>query len=303
MEETVFVTAAAALFGLLVGSFLNVVIYRIPVMMEREYALAAKQMLEAAVKQVIAWLPADKTAEAQKLLGVPDTPEPAFNLITPRSRCGNCGAPVKAWQNIPVISWLLLRGKCAGCRAPISVRYPLVEVLTAVLFALVAWRYGGGAVALWGCVLTAFVLALTFIDADTQLLPDMLTLPLLWLGLLFNLHTGFVPLSQAVWGAVAGYMSLWLLYHVFKLLTGKEGMGYGDFKMLAAIGAWVGAGMLPVVVLAASLVGIVAALLKRVSRGQPMAFGPCLAVAGWLVFLFHAHTGTAIAWWLHKSGF
>ncbi|WP_027009372.1 prepilin peptidase [Conchiformibius kuhniae] len=303
MEETVFAVAAAGLLGLMVGSFLNVVIYRLPVMMNREYDRAAKEILAKPVEQVLAWLPADKAASGRALLGVAAEPPPRFNLLLPRSRCGSCGAGIKAWQNIPVLSWLLLRGRCGSCRAPVSVRYPLVELLTGVLFGVVAWRYGADAVTAWGCVLTAFVLALTFIDADTQLLPDDLTLPLVWLGLLFNLHTGFVPLSQAVWGAVAGYMSLWTLYQTFKLLTGKEGMGHGDFKLLAAVGAWVGAAVLPVVVLGASLVGIAAALVKRVGKGQPMAFGPCLAVAGWLVFLFHNQVGTLIAWWLAKSGF
>lgn len=292
---------AAVLLGLMVGSFLNVVVYRLPVMMERGWLNEAKLILQERIQTVLAWLPENKTAEAQKLLGVQE--EAPFNLLVPRSRCGSCGAPVKAWQNIPVISWLLLRGRCHSCQTPISIRYPLVELLTALLFGAVAWQYGWTEITVWGCLLTAFVLALTFIDADTQLLPDQLTLPLVWLGLLFNLHTGFVSLPQAVWGAVVGYMSLWLMFHLFKLLTGKDGMGYGDFKMLAAVGAWTGVSALPIVVLAASLVGIAAALIKRVSRGQPMAFGPCLAVSGWLVFLFHAPTQAALNWWLNKSGF
>lgn len=280
---TWFVILSAFLFGLLIGSFLNVVIYRLPIMLEREWNRAAKMQLGLA-------------EEAEKQ---PET----FNLLTPPSRCGHCGSPVRPWQNIPVLSWLLLGGKCASCKTGIAIRYPLVELLTGILFALMAWQYGATWITVGACLFTAFVVAMTFIDADTQLLPDQLTLPLVWLGLLFNLITGFVPLPQAVIGAVVGYMSLWLLFHAFKLLTGKEGMGYGDFKMLAAIGAWLGVGILPIVVFSAALVGIVAALVKRVSQGQPMAFGPCLAVAGWFVFLFHAKAGALLDWWLQKSGF
>lgn len=272
----------ALIFGLLVGSFLNVVIYRLPVMLNREWTRAAKEHLG---------LPAN------------DEDTAVFNLMTPPSRCGNCGTAVRPWQNIPIISWLLLRGKCAGCQTSISIRYPLVELLTGILFAIMAWQYGWTEVTIGACLFTAFVVAMTFIDADTQLLPDQLTLPLTWLGLLFNLITGFIPLTQSVLGAIIGYMSLWTLFHLFKLLTGKEGMGYGDFKMLAAIGAWLGVAILPIVVFAAAIVGIVAALIKRVSQGQPMAFGPCLAVAGWFVFLFHSSVGQAIQWWLTKSGF
>lgn len=270
----------ALLIGLIIGSFLNVVIYRLPVMMESEYNRMAKLQLGMEVEE-----------------------EPVFNLMTPRSRCGSCGAAVRAWQNIPVISWLLLRGRCGSCSAKIAVRYPLVELLTGLLFAAMAWQYGETYITIGACLFTAYVVALTFIDADTQLLPDSLTIPLVWLGLLFNLMTGFVPLQSAVIGAMAGYMGLWSIYWLFKLLTGKEGMGYGDFKMLAAVGAWLGVSMLPVVVLAAAIVGIVAALLKRLSKGQPMAFGPCLAVAAWFVFLFREHVGAAVNWWLRASGF
>lgn len=276
------ITSLAALFGLLIGSFLNVVIYRLPIMLEREWNQAAKMQL-----------------------GIEDNaePQPIFNLLTPPSRCGNCGSRVRPWQNIPIISWLLLGGKCGSCKTSISIRYPLVELLTGILFGIMAWQYGASSITIGACLFTAFVVAMTFIDADTQLLPDQLTLPLVWLGLLFNLITGFIPLPQAVIGAVVGYMSLWSLYHIFKLLTGKEGMGYGDFKMLAAIGAWLGLSILPLVVFIAAIVGIIAALLKRISKGQPMAFGPCLAVAGWFIFLFHNHAGTLINWWLGKSGF
>lgn len=272
----------ALIFGLLVGSFLNVVIYRLPVMLEREWNQAAR---------------------AQLGLPQPEEKQLAFNLLTPASRCGQCGAPVRAWQNIPIISWLFLRGKCAQCHTPISIRYPLVELLTGGLFAAMAWQYGATGITIGACVFTAFVVALTFIDADTQLLPDNLTIPLIWLGLLFNFITGFIPLEKAVMGAIAGYLSLWSMYWLFKLLTGKEGMGYGDFKILAAIGAWLGFAILPVVILLASVVGIVAALVKRVKMSQPMAFGPCLAISGWLVLLFYEQAGSFIRWWLTKSGF
>lgn len=267
--------------GLLIGSFLNVVIYRLPIMLDRQWTSMAKEQLNI-----------EETEET-----------PTFNLMTPASQCGHCGTKVKAWQNIPVLSWLLLRGKCYSCQKPIGLRYPLVELLTSALFGLMAWQYGDSAITIGACLFTAIIVALTFIDADTQLLPDQLTLPLIWLGLLFNVYTGFIPLQQAVIGAVIGYMSLWTLFHVFKLLTGKEGMGYGDFKLLAAIGAWLGVAILPIVVFAAALVGIVAALLMRVAKGQAMAFGPCLAIAAWVVFLFHSSAMEAITWWLRSSGF
>lgn len=210
---------------------------------------------------------------------------------------------VKPWQNIPIISWCILRGRCAYCRSSISIRYPLIELLTGILFALVAWRYGWSYLTLGACLFTAIVIALTFIDADTQLLPDQLTLPLIWLGLLFNSFDGMVSLKSAVLGAIIGYMSLWTLFHIYKFFTGKEGIGYGDFKMLAAIGAWLGVAILPIIVLVASLVGIIVALLKRIKNGQPMAFGPCLAIAGWFVFLFYEPVIHFIDWWLTKSGF
>lgn len=273
----------ALIMGLLVGSFLNVVIYRIPVMMENEWTQFAKEHL-GLIKE--------------------DDPKPApFNLMTPPSRCGNCGTAIKPWQNIPIVSWLILRGKCGSCQTPISIRYPLVELLTGVLFAVVACQYGWSAVTVWGCLLTAFVIALTFIDADTQLLPDQLTLPLVWLGLLFNWHTQFISLEQALLGAVVGYMSLWTLSNTYKLIRGIDGMGGGDFKLLAAIGAWTGLKSLALIVLVAALVGIVAALIKRVAKQQPMAFGPCLAIAGWLVFVWHDKVLAGVAWWLKHSGF
>ena len=262
------------LLGLLVGSFLNVVIHRLPVMLERGWR-----------------------REALALDGREAPAEEPYDLVRPRSACPACKAPITALQNIPVVSWLVLRGRCAGCRAPISARYPLVELLTALLSAAVAWQFGFGWSTAAGLVLTWFLVALAFIDIDTQLLPDSLTVPLLWLGLLAALCLPQVPaarlpvdLRTAVIGAVAGYLALWAVYHLFRLLTRKEGMGYGDFKLLAALGAWLGWRMLlPLVIGAAgvgALVGIAGILLRRREAGIPMAFGPYLAASGWLMLMF-----------------
>jgi leader peptidase (prepilin peptidase)/N-methyltransferase len=261
------------LFGLLLGSFLNVVIHRVPVMLERTWR-----------------------REALALDGKEPPPEEPYDLIRPRSACPACKAPITALQNIPVISWLALKGRCASCRAPISRRYPLVELLTALLSAIVAWRFGFSWTTAAALVLTWFLIALAFIDIDTQLLPDSLTLLLLWLGLLAALvlphaEGARLPLDLrgAVIGAIAGYLALWVVYHVFKLLTGKEGFGFGDFKLLAALGAWLGWQMLPLIVFGAAFVGavigITAMLLRRHKAGIPMAFGPYLAAAGWLMLL------------------
>jgi leader peptidase (prepilin peptidase)/N-methyltransferase len=265
---------AVFLLGLMVGSFLNVVIHRVPVMLER------------------AW-----RRECLALDGKEPPADPPYNLVVPRSACPSCKAPIGALQNIPVVSWLLLRGRCAGCKTRISARYPAVELLTALMSAAVAWKFGFGWSTAAALVLTWFLVALAFIDIDTQLLPDSLTLPLLWLGLLVALllpATGGarlpVDLRTAVIGAMAGYLALWSVYHLFRLLTGKEGMGYGDFKLLAALGAWLGWQMLlPIIIGAAgvgAVVGIAAILLKARDKGVPMAFGPYLAAAGWLVLMF-----------------
>ncbi len=262
------------LFGLLIGSFLNVVIHRVPVMLERGWR-----------------------RECLALDGKEPPPEEPYDLIRPRSACPNCKAPITALQNIPVLSWLALKGRCAGCRTPISKRYPLVELFTALLSAAVAWRFGASWTTAAALVLTWFLVALTFIDIDTQLLPDNLTLPLLWLGILMALVLPIVAgdrlpvdLRTAVIGAIAGYLSLWSVYQLFKLLTGKEGMGYGDFKLLAALGAWLGWQMLlPIIICAAAvgaLVGILAIVLRQRDKGVPMAFGPYLAAAGWLMLMF-----------------
>jgi leader peptidase (prepilin peptidase)/N-methyltransferase len=266
--------------GLAVGSFLNVVIYRLPVMLERAWR---EQCRELSGEAAAATLPAG-------------APEP-FNLAVPRSACPACQAPISALQNIPLISWVMLGGRCASCGQPISVRYPLVEALSGVLCAAVAWKFGFGWPALAAMVLTWFLIALTFIDVDHQLLPDSLTLPLLWLGLLLSLwggQAGGAPLPVGVRssliGAMAGYASLWSVYHLFRLLTGKEGMGYGDFKLFAALGAWLGWQMLlPIILVAATvgaLVGIALLSLRGQSRATPLAFGPFLAAAGWLMLMF-----------------
>ena len=276
--------------GLAVGSFLNVVIYRLPIMLDREWRA---QCAELAVPD----------AHAAAAGAGPHEP---FNLVVPRSACPACKAPITALQNIPLVSWVLLRGRCARCRAPISARYPLVELLSGVLSACVAARFGFGFAALAALSFTWFLIALTFIDVDHQLLPDSLTLPLLWLGLSLSLWgpQGDAPLPvdlrSSVAGAVAGYLSLWSVYHLFLLVTGKEGMGYGDFKLLAALGAWLGLQMLlPVILIAAvvgALVGIAMLAIRHQSRATPIPFGPFLAAAGWLVLMFgHGLVGHYLA--------
>ncbi|HEX7036056.1 MAG TPA: A24 family peptidase [Pseudomonadales bacterium] len=257
----------AVWIGLCAGSFLNVVIYRLPVMLERQWQ-----------------------AEAREILNLPAPADSApFNLMVPRSRCPQCEAPIRAWQNIPVLSWLVLRGRCAACSARIPVRYPLVEALTALCSIVVLALFGYGWLGLAALAYTWVLIAVTFIDFDTQLLPNELTLPLVWLGLLTNAIGGFVDLHSAVFGAVAGYLFLWSTYWGFKLLTGKEGMGYGDFKLLAAIGAWLGWQVLPATVLIAAGVGLIYALGASVAgkrgRGQPIPFGPFLAIAGWVCLI------------------
>lgn len=265
-------TLAAGLFGLLIGSFLNVVIYRIPKMMQRE---------------------SDNYVAHESGKDLPHT-EP-FNLMVPRSACPHCGHRISALENIPVLSYLALRGKCRACKAPIPLRYPLVELATAVLSAVLVWTFGSGWTGLATLLFGWSLLAMTFIDIDTQLLPDDLTLPLLWVGLLVNLNGTFVPLHEAVIGAAAGYMALWAIYWLFKLATGKEGMGYGDFKLLAALGAWLGWTMLPTIILISSvvgaLVGISLILFAKHGRDKPIPFGPYLAAAGFIALLF----GTPIA--------
>ena len=262
------------LLSLLIGSFLNVVILRLPVMMEREWR-----------------------AQAAAVEGREEEPAEPFNLVVPRSRCPKCGAVVRAWQNVPILSYVLLRGRCAECSTPIGLRYPVVEGFTALASVLIAWRFGVTPEAVAALVFTWTLIALAVIDIDHQLLPDSLTLPLLWLGLLLSLWhetAGGTVLFQtpreAIIGAAAGYLSLWSVYHLFRIVTGKEGMGYGDFKLLAALGAWLGWQMLPLIILLSAAVGAVVgiALMVFTRRGRdvPIPFGPYLAAAGWIALLY-----------------
>jgi leader peptidase (prepilin peptidase)/N-methyltransferase len=284
---------ACLVLGLLVGSFLNVVIYRLPLMLERQWREQCTEISSTPPPTSAAEGAMTATGSAAVPPGRPER----FNLIVPRSACPSCKAPITALQNIPLLSFLLLGGRCASCRAPIGVRYPMVEALTGVLSALVAWKFGFAWPALAALVLTWFLIALTFIDIDHQLLPDSLTLPLLWLGLflsLWSLQAGaaLVPVDtrSSLIGAVAGYVSLWSVYHLFRLLTGKDGMGYGDFKLFAALGAWLGWQMLLPTILIAALagatVGLGLILLRRQDRSAPIPFGPFLASAGWLMLMF-----------------
>ena len=255
------------LIGLFFGSFLNVVIHRLPKMMERE------------------WM-----EQAAEMRGEPAPEAERFNLAAPRSRCPHCGHLITALENIPVVSYLVLRGRCGHCSAPISRRYPLVELLTAALSGYVAWHFGYGLAAAGALCFVWAMIALTFIDLDTQLLPDDITLPLLWLGLLFNLGDTFTSLPEAVVGAMAGYLALWSIFWLFKLTTGKEGMGYGDFKLLAAIGAWLGWQTLPLTILLSSVVGAIVGIsliaFARHGRNTPIPFGPYLAAAGVIAMLW-----------------
>jgi len=264
---TLAATLAAALFGLLIGSFLNVVVYRLPVMAQRE------------LDNYIAH-------EAGKDLPHPDR----FNLMVPRSACPHCGHQITALENIPIVSWLALRGKCSACKAPISPRYPIVEAVTGLLSAVLVWHFGSGWLGLASLAFAYFLIAMTLIDYDTKTLPDDLTYPLLWLGLLVNLNGTIVPLRDAVIGAMAGYLALWAVYWLFKLATGKEGMGYGDFKLLAALGAWMGWTMLPTIIILSSVVGAIVGIslivFARRDRNNPIPFGPYLAAAGMIALLY-----------------
>ena len=257
----------AGLFGLLIGSFLNVVIHRIPKMMQRE---------------------SDNYVAQESGKELPHTER--YNLMVPRSACPCCGHQITAMENIPVLSWLALRGKCRKCKAPISARYPAVELLTGALSALLVWTFGSGTAGLATLLFAYLLIAMTFIDFDTQLLPDDLTFPLLWAGLLVNLDGTFVPLRDAVIGAAAGYLVLWAVYWLFKLVTGKEGMGYGDFKLLAALGAWLGWAMLPTIILLSSIVGALVGIglivFAKRGRDKPIPFGPYLAAAGMIALLY-----------------
>ncbi len=264
-------------FTLLIGSFLNVVIHRLPIMMERDWREQADELLNTPSEQEI--------------------PEGRFDLVAPRSRCPSCGKLITALQNIPVISYLFLKGRCANCKTSISARYPVVELLTAILASVCAWYFGPGWEALMAIVLTVVLVAIAMIDADTQLIPDVIVIPLMWLGLAMSLFhpmpgatTLFISPVDAIVGAIAGYLSLWSVFWTFKLITGKDGMGYGDFKLLAALGAWLGWQKLLIIIPMSAAVGAVIGIVMIVARGKdrsiPIPFGPYLAAAGWIVMLY-----------------
>lgn len=262
--HTVWAVLFSVMFALLVGSFLNVVIYRLPVMMEREWQAA---------------IDPEATPSSER-----------FNLAVPASRCNTCGHNIRWYENIPVISWLALRGQCSQCNTSISARYPLIEALSGMLCGIIAWQFGLTTLGLSLMLLTWALIALTFIDIDHQLLPDSITLPLLWLGLILNSFGVFTSLESAVWGAILGYLALWSVYWAFKLITGKEGMGYGDFKLLAALGAWGGAISLPMIILFSSVAGVILAgiliAFRRHHAANPLPFGPYLAIAGWCAIMW-----------------
>ena len=283
-DSTLLFVAVVFAFCLVIGSFLNVVVHRLPIMMEREWRAQCEEITKN---------PPDY-----------ELPEGRFDLIAPRSRCPSCGAEIKAWQNIPVISYLLLGGKCAHCKESISARYPLVELMTAVLAAVAAWRFGAGWEAAMAVVMTLSLVPIAMIDAETQLIPDSIVLPLMWIGLAMSLYhpmagadTLFIAPQDAIVGAMAGYLSLWTVYQLFKLITGKEGMGYGDFKLLAALGAWLGWQQLPLIILMSAVVGAIVGIalmaFRRHERSVPIPFGPYLAAAGWITMLWGDQIKTA----------
>ncbi len=269
-NNSIALITTAGLLGLIVGSFLNVVIYRLPKILDHHWRRQCIELIGANTD----------TAEA------PDIP----GLITPRSRCPHCGHQIRALENIPVVSFLFLRGKCAACGKPISRRYPLVELMSAAMSCVVVWQLGFGVTAAAALLVTWSLIALAFIDYDHQILPDIITLPVLWLGLVLNLSGMFTDINSAVLGAIAGYLSLWLVYHAFKKVTGKEGMGFGDFKLFAAFGAWLGWQALPMIILFASLVGAIVGIISILALGRdrnvPIPFGPYLAAAGWIALLW-----------------
>ena len=297
LDSPALLVAAAGILGLLIGSFLNVVIHRLPRAIERGHVQGvvdwfddvdeytdrhARRLDERERARLKKSLSAARPAFRELLDQIPDE-----TLSRPRSRCGHCGHAISALENIPLISYVVLRGRCSSCGTPISLRYPAIELLTGVLFAAVAWHFGPTMIAVGALVLVAGLIALTFIDADAMLLPDIITLPLMWLGLGVAWHGGFVPLADAMWGAVAGYLSLWSVYWAYKLATGKEGFGYGDFKLLAALGAWFGwQAILPIVLLSAgvgAVVGISLIVAGRKTMASRLPFGVYLAPAGVLM--------------------
>ncbi|KTC20231.1 methyltransferase [Pseudomonas marginalis ICMP 9505] len=281
-EQPWLFVAIALVLGLIVGSFLNVLVWRLPKMLERDWR-----------------------AQALEVLGLPAEPaQPTYNLMYPHSCCPHCSQPIRPWENIPLLSYVILRGRCAQCHKPISARYPFTELVCALISATVAWHFGFGWQAGAVLLLSWGLLAMSLIDIDHQLLPDVLVLPLLWLGLIVNGLDGLVPLHEALWGAVLGYLSLWTVFWLFKLITGKDGMGYGDFKLLALLGAWGGWQILPMTLLMSSLLGVAAGLilmrLRKSKASTPMPFGPCLAIGGWIALLWG---GQITDFYLQSVGF
>ena len=282
-QNPAFFIGTLFVLGLMVGSFLNVVIYRLPLMMERDWQ-----------------------AQYQEYLGESPAEEAPLNLAQPPSRCPHCNHKIRFYENIPVLSYLWLRGKCSSCQAAISIRYPLIELLTGVLSAVIAWHFGFGPQAGAALLITWALIALSMIDVDHQLLPDSITLPLLWLGLALSLFPVFADMRSSLIGAIAGYLSLWTVYQLFKLVTGKEGMGFGDFKLLAALGAWMGWQALPVIVLLSSAVGALLGgamiVIQGRDRAQPIPFGPYLAIAGWIALLWGEQISDAYLRWSGMAG-
>ena len=291
--NTAFFYTSVVILGLIIGSFLNVVIHRLPVMLMRDWRRDCREFLTEK-------FPSDLTASPQ-----PADSTAKYNLIVPRSACPHCGHHISAAENIPVLSYLALKGRCKACKTRISPRYPIIETVSAVLALTVAWKFGVSYAFVFAALLSWALLSLTMIDFDHQYLPDQITLPFLWLGLVLNLNSMYTDLSSAVIGAAAGYLSLWTVYHLFKLLTGKEGMGFGDFKLLAMFGAWLGWQLLPQIILVSSLIGAIVGVLlivfKQHEKGKPIPFGPYLAGAGWVALVwgkdlnalyFHLFLGT-----------
>lgn len=291
--NTTFFYIAVILLGLLIGSFLNVVIHRLPIMLMRNWRHDCREFLTEK-------FPDDLSASPPSI-----TTSDKYNLIVPGSACPHCGHKISALENIPVISYLVLKGRCKACKAPITPRYPIIETVTALLTFMVAWKFGASYAFIFAALVSWGLLSLTMIDFDHQYLPDQITLPFVWLGLLVNLNGLYTDLQSAVIGAASGYLLLWLVYHLFKLFTGKEGMGFGDFKLLAMLGAWLGWQMLPQVILLSSVIGALLGILlivfKQHQKGKPIPFGPYLAGAGWIALLwgkdlnalyFHLFLGT-----------
>ncbi|MCG9731400.1 A24 family peptidase [Shewanella sp. Isolate13] len=275
--------ALSFIFAAVIGSFLNVVIHRMPVMMKREWQQECNHYLSEYKKEVF-------DSNKKQLEAPIDAFPEKYNIVVPGSACPKCKANIKAIHNLPILGWLMLKGKCAACSTKISARYPIVEFITGALVAFLAWHFGPTLEFALTTILTFSLIALTGIDLDEMLLPDQLTLPLLWLGLIINLGGTFATTSDALIGAAAGYLSLWSVFWLFKLLTGKEGMGYGDFKLLAVFGAWFGWQVLPLIILLSSLVGAIVGIalivFKKLNHGNPIPFGPYIAAAGWIAMIW-----------------